>query len=398
MKIEKLNHQGHGIGYQDQKITFVAKALPGDDVEIKITKTDKKINEAVILKINEPSPKRIAALCPHFNKCGGCDLLNLTYEDTLAFKKQNVKEILLKYANLEVDPEIIASPSPLNYRNKITLKIKQGNPGYYEEKSHSLVKTDECLLAQQGINNFIKDIPLLKIKNGQITIRANYNDELLIVIDSKDKLKIDYQVLKAKHKIVGFIINKVVVNGDGYFIDRINNHLFQVSYNSFFQVNRAVSAKIFDYCLENIKEADSLLDLYCGVGTLSNCLASKFKTVYGIEIVHSAIKDALVNNKINKVKNIKYLLGDVATAITKIEQQFDTMVIDPPRAGIDRSTIKIINEQLPNEILYISCNAITLARDLKLLAPNYTLKTIKLFDMFPYTAHVECVVLMSRNM
>ena len=397
MKIEKLNHQGHGIGYVDNKITFVAKAIPGDHVEIKITKTDKKTNEAKIISFNHESDKRVVPKCPVFEKCGGCDLLNMSYEDTLLFKRNKVKEIFLKYANLEINPEMIASSNINNYRNKITIKINNGKIGYYEESTHYIVETDNCLIAQESINNFIKDIPSLKIKNGEITIRANYNDELLINIDSKDKIKIKFQELKTNHKIVGFIINHQLVNGEAYFIDKINEHLFQVSYNSFFQVNRSIFSEILTYSLGLLKKSNTLLDLYCGVGTFSTFLSPKFKKVYGIEIVHSAIKDALINNKINNITNIDYLLGAVEETVSKIEAKIDTIVVDPPRAGVDKQTMVNIINLLPKEILYVSCNAITLARDIRALSDKYQMEGIKLFDMFPYTAHVECVVLLQRK-
>ncbi len=397
MKIEKLNHQGQGIGYIKEKITFVPKSVPGDELDVQITKERTKYNEAKIKRIISPSPERIEASCPYFNTCGGCDLLHMNYESTLDYKVTKVKEILSKYANLDLPLTIVKSDNPNYYRNKITLKIFNNQIGYYALKTHSMVPITKCLLALPAINNFIEDIPLLKIHNGEIIIRCNYNNELLIIINTQDKLNINYQNFKAKHKIVGFIINQKVVNGEDHFIDQINNHFFQISFDSFFQINSAICSQIAKFCTKNIKPNTNLLDLYCGVGTFSILLAAQFETVYGIEIMPSAINNALINQKLNQKANIKYLLGDVKLTINKIREPIATIIIDPPRSGLDEATIKTILEIMPQEICYISCEPITLARDLSQLLTNYQVKEIKLFDMFAYTNHVETVVLLASK-
>lgn len=397
MIIEKLNHQGHGIGYINNKITFVSKSLPGDEVDVQITKKRPKYNEATIKRLMQSSKERITPDCPFFATCGGCDLLHLAYPKTLEFKVNKVQEILAKYANLNLPLTIEGSPELNNYRNKITLKIVNQQIGYFAEGTHKIVPINHCLLAMPAINEFIIDLPLLKINNGEITIRCNYNQELLIVIDTKDVLKIDYQSFKKKHKIVGFIINQKVIQGEGHFMEQINNHLFQVNYDSFFQVNPAVLNLIANYCLTNIKSEQTLIDLYCGVGTFSIILANKFKNVYGLEIMSSAITNALINQKINCQANIKYLLGDVKTTITKINESINTILIDPPRSGIDEATINTILNLSPQTICYISCEPMTLARDLNCFQESYNISSIKLFDMFPYTNHVEVVCLLERQ-
>lgn len=397
MIIEKLNHQGHGIGYINNKITFVPKSLPGDEVDVQITKKRPKYNEATIKRIMQSSKERITPDCPFFATCGGCDLLHLTYSKTLEFKVNKVQEILAKYANLDLPLTIEQSPNPHNYRNKITLKIVNQQIGYYTSGTHTIVPINNCLLAVPAINNFIADIPLLKINNGELTIRCNYNQELLIIIDTKDKLNINYQLFKQKHKIVGFIINQKVVQGEGHFIEQINNHLFQVNYDSFFQVNSAVLNIIANYCLTNLKPEETLIDLYCGVGTFSIILANKYQKVYGLEIMPSAITNALINQKINHLANIKYLLGDVKTTITKIKEPVNAILIDPPRSGIDELTMNTIINLKPQTICYISCEPMTLARDLNHLQEFYNINSIKLFDMFPYTNHVESIVFLERK-
>ena len=182
--IEKLDNQGRGICYLNNKITFVENALPTEIVKINITKESKKFNEAKVTEYIKKSLSRVESPCPYSNICGGCELLNLSYEDTCKYKKEKLEGILSKYANIKTNIEIIKSKNSLNYRNKITLKVEKGKYGYYESKSHRLIEIKECLLTEPAISNFIKDIKKLNIKNGEVTIRSNYNSVLLIWINT----------------------------------------------------------------------------------------------------------------------------------------------------------------------------------------------------------------------
>lgn len=395
MKIEKLDHQGRGICYYNDLITFVDNALPGEEVEIKITKQDKKYNEAIVTKYLKTSDSRKEAICPFFNKCGGCKLMNMSYEDTLKYKKNKVEEIIKKYANLSLDVPIIKCDNELNYRNKITLKVKNNELGFYEENTHNIANIDYCYIASNAINKLIKDIKLLGVHNGEIMIRNNNNDELLISITTKEKIFIKLSELKRKHKIAGIIVNGKIKDGDNKFIDVVNNKLFMVHYNSFFQNNINICEKLFDLINKYIEDDSIVLDLFCGVGTLGINIAPKAKKVYSIEIIANAIKDAIKNSKINKIDNMLFMLGDVNNCVSKIKGSIDSVIIDPPRKGMEKETIEYLNNVLPKTICYISCNPITLARDIKLL--NYEVEEIYALDMFPYTHHVECVCIMKSR-
>lgn len=396
-KIEKMDNKGRGITFIDNKITFVPNTLPGEEVNIKIVKESKKYNEGEVIEFITKSDKRREGICPYFGLCGGCELMHMTYEDTISYKKEKLESILYKYVHIEKDIDIIKSDKILNYRNKITLKVENNRYGYYKNNTHSFVEVDECLLAEDAINRFIKDIEYLNIKNGEVTIRSNYNEELLIYIKSKEKVEVNYDYLKSKHRIVGIVLNDNTIFGDSSFVEIINNMYFQVSYDSFFQVNRNICSKLFNLILEEIKEKETVLDLYCGVGTLGINAKKYASKVFGIEIVKNAILNAVTNAKINKRDNMYYMLGDVSKNIMKIKDKIDTVIVDPPRAGLDSITKKTILNFKAKKIIYVSCDPMTLARDLNELQSVYNIISIKGLDMFPYTQHCESVCILERR-
>ncbi len=395
--IEKLDNNGRGISYYNNKIIFIPNTLPNEEVIINITKENKKYYEGEVIEYIRTSPLRIESLCPYYKYCGGCNLLHTPYEETLKYKKEKLTSILNKYANINKDIEIIPSPKELYYRNKITLKAKNNKYGYFQESTHKLIEIDKCLLAEEPINNFIKDLKYLNITNGELVIRSNYNKELLINITTKEELNINIEYLKKKHKIVGIIVNNKTIYGESSFIEIINHLLFTVSYDSFFQINRYITSKLFDILKKHINENEVVLDLYCGVGTLGINIADKSKRLYGIEIVKNAVLNAINNSKINKRNNIEYMLGDVSICLPKINDKIDTIIVDPPRSGLDTTTKNTIIKFNPSKIIYISCDPITLARDLKELKEHYLIKEIKGLDMFPYTHHCESIAVLERR-
>lgn len=395
VKIEKLDNEGRGICYINNKITFVFNALPNEIVNIKIVKETSKYNEAIVIKYISYSDKRKNSICPYFDKCGGCNLLNISYEDTCSFKQNKLKDIMYKYAKLSLPVSFISSKNDLHYRNKITLKVVNKEIGYYKESTHKLLKIDNCLLASNAIQDIIPDLKYLDIKDGEVTIRSNYNNELLIIINTKNIINPNIDYLKNKHKIVGIIVNGKTLVGDNYFMEIINNKLFKVSYDSFFQINRDICSEIFNLLNEYINKTDVILDLYCGVGSLGLSVASNSNKLYGLEIIPNAILNCITNAKLNKIDNTYYLLGDVSNNISKIKDKIDTIIVDPPRAGNDKKTLDSIIKIQPSKIIYISCNPMTLARDINILKEYYNVDKIIGLDMFPYTHHVECVCVLN---
>ena len=394
--IEKLDDFGRGIGYIDGKITFVPNTVPGDIVNINIIKEHKKYNETTIDNFIKYSEDRVKPPCPYFTKCGGCTLQNLSYENTINYKLNKLKNIFNKN-RIDITPKIISNPNPYNYRNKISLKVVETKIGFYLNNTHNIIEIDECLIANPAINECINYIKNFNIINGNVIIRCNQNEEILIIIESQDNLTIDIELLKKKIKLVGIIINNKTFYGKNYLFERINNTLFKISYDSFFQVNPYIASELFQLISDNIKQYDKVLDLYCGVGTLSLNAASKALSVTGIEIVPNAILNAILNASLNDLSNVHFVLNDVSDAIAKIKLDFNKVIVDPPRAGLTKETIDILLKINPTSIIYVSCDPQTLVRDYKLLSDTYEIEKSYILDMFSYTYHVETVLILKKR-
>lgn len=396
VSIKLLDDFGNGIAYIDNKIAFIPNTLPDEVVDISITKETKKYYEGKVLKYIKLSDKRIKPICPYYEKCGGCSILHMSYNDTINYKYNKVKNILNKFASITNNIEIIKNDTPLNYRNKVELKIENNLWGYYNSKTHELISIEECRLAKTSINNVIKYKEYIKISNGSITIRSNYNDEIILSIKTENKYKIDINSLKAKIKLVGIVVNDKLIYGDSFFIEKVKDKFFKVNYNSFFQVNLNIATKMVNILNEN-SEGNNLLDLYCGVGFLGQSLSNKYKKIYGIEINENSILDAIKNSKINNISNTYYLCGNSSKLIDKINDNIDTIIIDPPRSGLVKSMFDDIEKIKAKEIMYISCDPISLSRDLNLLKEQYNIEKIYILDMFSYTYHIECISVLHRK-
>ena len=397
--IEKLDDFGRGIAHINNKVIFVKNALPEEEVEIKIINDKNSFSVSEVTNYLKLSKDRIKSKCPYFEVCGGCNLLHLSYENTLTFKQNKIKKLLKKNKiNFDKEIEIIKNDNPFYYRNKISLKIENGKLGYYEENTHKLIEIKECITAKHSINKVIKNYQLLNLENAKLTIRSNNNDEILLIIESKKKeYNIELAKLKEKIKLVGIIYNDRTIYGENFFYERINNKLFKVSYNSFFQVNENITSKLFDLIKDNIDNDSIILDLYSGVGTLGIIASTKAKEVYSMEIVKNAVLNGITNAKLNKRDNIKFMLGDVSKLIRKVDLSFDTLIIDPPRKGLDKKTREFILKKIPKKIIYVSCEPNTLIRDLKELESIYEISDFKIMDMFSNTYHVESFVVLTKK-
>lgn len=388
--IDRMDHFGNGIGNINGKIIFVKGALSGETVDVTITKDKKSFMEGTINTIIYKSSKRVEPFCKYFGVCGGCSLCHLNYENTLEYKKERVKNILSKYDIPNIN--VIRNENDLYYRNKIELKIVDGKLGFYEKSTHNLIEIKECKVTKKSINKSFEFVKNMKLENANVTIRANYNDEVLIIIDSKEKPVI---LNPEDYKIVGIILNDKCIYGQDNFMEKINNLFFTVSYNSFFQVNNYINLELFNLIKENIV-GKTVLDLYSGVGTLSIVASKVVDKVYSIEVTQNAVKNALINAKINKCDNINFILGKVEDKIGFINDKIDTIIVDPARAGLDKKTIEVINKLSPQRIIYVSCDTQSLANNLVDLA-NYETKKFYILDMFSYTYHIECFCILDRK-
>ena len=392
--IEKLDDFGRGITYVNNKITFIPKCINGDEVDFIITEEKKKYFLGKLNKIIKKDSEHIDSKCPFYQDCGGCCLQNLEYEKTIEFKKHKIENLLKRNKINFNNITITKNPSPYNYRNKITLKIKDGIIGFYEEGSHKIVSINHCLLAKAEINKVIELLPFLNIINGEITIRCNYKNEILLIITTKEEVKISKALVELIN-IVGIILNDKVVYKKSSFIDKINDIYYEVSFDSFFQVNPFVTSLLLNKIKANLENSSMVYDLYCGVGTISLAIASKCKKVIGIEVVKNAVINATKNKTLNNISNAEFILKDLSSGV---KENFvpDTVIVDPPRSGIDKKTILWLKNIKPQKIIYVSCDPNTLVRDLKIL-DEYNIKSLDLFDMFSYTYHVESVTLLQRK-
>lgn len=388
--IDRMDHFGNGIGNINGKIIFVKGALPGETVDVTITKDKKSFMEGNISTIIYKSSKRVEPFCKYFGVCGGCSLCHLNYENTLEYKKERVKNILSKFDIPKIN--VIRNENDLYYRNKIELKIVDGKLGFYEKNTHNLIEIKECKVTKKSINKSFEFVKNMTLENANVTIRANYNDEVLIIIDSKETPVI---LNPEDYKIVGIILNDKCIYGQDNFMEKINNLFFTVSYNSFFQVNNYINLELFNLIKENIV-GKTVLDLYSGVGTLSIVASKVVDKVYSIEVIPNAVKNALINAKINKCDNINFILGKVEDKIGFINDKIDTIIVDPARAGLDKKTIEVINNICPQRIIYVSCDTQSLANNLVDLA-NYEIKKFYILDMFSYTYHIECFCILDRK-
>ena len=398
VKILRLNNEGEGIASIDGKLCFIKGALPNELVDIDILEDKGNYFIGKLNNIITSSESRITLKCPYYDKCGGCELMHLSYPNTLAFKKDKVKGIFKKICELDIDPEIY-SYNELNYRNKVTLKVSNNELGYYEEKTHNIVDIDKCLLLDNSINDVIsklRDFIQNKDHNiSEIMIRSISN-EIMISFDNLNPVYKD-ELLNI-FPSASIYIKGELVSGNKSLIETIEDYKFYVSPESFFQVNTVTFKELYKYIISKLDNEEIALDLYSGTGTISILMSKYFNKVYGIEVSHSSIMDANENIKLNNISNVEFIEGKVEDKIDLLKElKVDTVIMDPPRAGSDNKSLESIMEISPSKIIYISCNPVTLARDYNILKDNYNIISIDLFDMFPQTSHVETVMVLERK-
>lgn len=391
VKVDKLSHDLRGITKINNKITFVSDVLPNEIVDVKIINEKKNFNEAKVISYIEKSSDRIENKCPYSDKCGGCDFGYLNYKTSLMYKKNMVVDVMKRYAGLDINPSIISSDNIFGYRNKISLRINDGKLCLIEKNSNDYISISRCLLVNDNINKVIgilNDCDLYGIRD--IVIRGT--DEIMVIINGDD---INNDIIcRLDGNVSSIVFNGNVIYGKEYINILVDKFKYAIYPNSFFQVNTDMIRGLYDEVKESAGSGHSLLDLYCGAGTIGIYLADNFDDVHGIEINEDAVTGANVNKKINNIKNISF---DMVNANSILINNYDVIVVDPPRGGLDKKTINNLLNSGAKKIVYVSCNTITLARDIDMLKDKYVLDKITLFDNFPNTKHVETVVLLSHK-
>lgn len=390
MKIEALDHQGRGIAKYENKVYFIENALPEEDVEIEIKKQKKNIVEAKVIKYNKKNNElRDEPLCPYYGICGGCDIMHIKNQNQ--YKLDKLNNIINKYVDNSIKINEVEELDDLNYRNKITLQVKNNKLGLYKKESNEIVEIDKCYLVKNKINEIIRIIKEnqdLKYIN-QIIIKDM--KETMITFKTNNNINIDY----LKKYVDSIYINDKLVYGKNKIVEQMDKYNFLISSDSFFQVNTKMATKMYNYIDSLIEKTDIIFDLYCGTGTIGIFVHNKANKVIGLEINEESIKDANENKKINNITNIEFYASDSANIKEKTNLKPNVIIVDPPRSGLSDKMVKDIISLNPQTLIYVSCDPMTLARDIKKL-DSYEVISIKGFNMFPNTYHVEVVCYISK--
>ncbi len=399
MKVEilKLDHFGRGITFVNDKICFVEKALPGEVVKIKIIKEAKKYLIGKVIDYYVLSDERIVEECRYSDICGGCSLSHLKFNKENEYKCLKVKEILKKFGGVsDTLIQDTVSEDEKFYRNKITLHGKDGKLGYCESGSNDVFNVDECLLVSSKINDVLSEVRKT-VENTfveEVVIKSS-NDLSEVMVYIKGEVD-DYSNLL--NIVDTLIINDEVILGEGMIISKIGSKKFYVSRDSFFQVNTKLTEKLYDEVLNVVRDvkAKKVLDLYCGTGTIGLYISDSVEEVVGVDYSKSGINDANKNKELNGSSNIRFICDKVENVIDEFND-FDMVVVDPPRAGLDSKTIDNIKRIGALSLVYISCDPATLARDLKELSSDYEVLEVKPYNMFPRTYHIENFVRLKKK-
>ena len=441
VNITGLGSSGEGVGKADGFTVFVHGALPGEKVSVKLFQVKKSYASGRILNILEESPQRVKPQCAFYEKCGGCQLQHLNYEGQLNVKRQQVKDAIERIGHItgcEVLP-VLGMENPWHYRNKMQFPAAKTEGkiqiGCYAALTHNVINIDDCLIQKQANNKIMQvvrqwmqqfNISAYDETTGKGVVRhvmgragaktcevmavivtACYDiphaGELVTMLKTEvDGLKSIVQNINKKRTNIIMGAKNRVLYGKSTIKDRLGNLKFNISPLSFFQVNSAQTEKLYATALDfaALSGKETVIDCYCGTGTISLYLAQKARKVYGIEIVEPAIKDANENAKANNIANAEFICGDAAVempALLKSGVKPDTVLLDPPRAGCDKKVLAAIAGVKPEKIVYVSCNPASLARDMAFLTENgYKAVKAQPVDMFPMTSHIETVCLLSK--
>lgn len=440
--VEDLTHDGAGVAKVDGYPLFIKDALPGETVTVHVLKTLKSYGFAKLISIEEKSADRIDAPCPVFEICGGCQLQHLSYEGQLKYKEKVVRDAMARLGKL---PDVPVHPvkgmdNPWRYRNKsqIPFGLDDGRvvAGFYQPRSHRIADTDICLIQtpeadilMASLKRNLQDMGIEpyeeKTHRGMlrhvVLRKGRVTGELMVVLVTKKKkfpqAERAVEAIRAALPDVTSIMQNVnpektnvifgndTINlwGKDIIEDRIGDVRFEISARSFYQVNPEQTEVLYGQALDyaGLTGSETVIDAYCGIGTISLFLAQRAKFVMGVEIVPQAIEDAKRNADLNGFTNTLFEAGPAEEVIPrwyKDGKEADVLVVDPPRKGCDEALLQTMLEQQPERIVYVSCNPATLARDLRILEDGgYRTQEVQPVDMFPQTTHVECVAWLTRS-
>lgn len=428
--IERIGANGEGVAIHDGIVIFVPLALVRERVLVHIINDKNSFLVAKVVKIITPSEKRVAPPCPYFGKCGGCDIQHMPYQMQLEFKKEMVKNSLEKYAKIQTSvSDVVASEKQLRCRNKFAFPVQMENGelkiGMYQKNSHRIIDIDDCLLQSENVKKIITLFREYMLENHisgynehahagdvkHIVVRE-HNDEfiLTVVVTNKKFNKFEPLIKKLKTAFSSFgIIKNVNLLNNNVIFGNLDEHIYgltelefnefginySVNNRSFLQVNDHIKNEIYNKILELLEGQENVIDAYSGAGLLSSIIAKHAQNVWGVEIVKEATENANNLKNKNNLNNLTNKNGDCAKIIPELAKELSgnfAVVVDPPRKGLDKLVVEAFLMSEPKQIVYLSCNPATLARDLGLLKEKYNIELVQPYDMFPQTANVETLV------
>ncbi len=431
--------EGEGIAKIDDFTIFIPGAIKGEKIKILIVKVLSSHAFGKIIEIIEKSENRIEPDCATYKRCGGCNLRHIDYEETLNIKQNAVQSLVNKTLKNKVEVnKTFAMGNPYYYRNKLQFPVgldKNGEPvvGVYANRTHEIIPIKECAIQDQKSTKIAKYIiEIIKkyklsvyneknrtglIRHIVIKCAKSTNEYMVIIVINGEKIPYEKEIIKELNEKFEFITsivlninkkntnvilgnNNVTIYGKDYITDKLGNYYFKISPLSFYQVNPVQAEALYNYAIEEAKitKNDIVFDLYCGIGTISIFMAKSAKEVYGVEIVEQAIEMAKENEKLNNIDNTKFIAGDTEKVLEDLINNKkvipDVIIVDPPRKGLDKTSIGNILKVKPRRVVYISCNPASLVRDLKMLEDMYNINSIQPFDLFCFTNHVENVAVL----
>lgn len=426
---------GEGIAKINNFTIFVPNSIKGEKVKIVIVKVLSSHAFGKIIEIISSSNQRIESDCNTYKRCGGCSLRHIQYEETLKIKQNAVQSLVNKTLNNKVIVEpVLGMENPYHYRNKAQYPIgtdKNGKPvmGVFANRTHEIIPIQTCLIQNEKTEELAKFIFDYIVKNkisiydektrkGLIRhivtkIGVKTDEMMCILVINGEKIpkekelvseitryfpKVRTIIKNMNRKNTNVILGQQNINlyGEGYIKDELGDYVFKISPLSFYQVNPLQAERLYQIGVDaaKISKQDIVFDLYCGIGTISLFMSKFAKRVYGIEIVKEAVEMAKENARLNQVKNVEFIAGDVEEAFDDLLHNRkiipDIVMVDPPRKGLEQRSVENILAMRPKRLVYISCNPATLVRDLAKLEVLYEVKALKPVDMFPFTSHVEC--------
>lgn len=442
LRVTDLSHAGLGVAHIENYPIFIENALPDELVKVKINHVGRRMGHGETIDILEESPHRVAIISDVHTQNGTMPLQHLAYDQQLLFKQKQVEKLLARIggvADVKVN-ETIGMDHPFAYRNKAQIPVREVNgqltTGFYRKNSHDLIPIEDFVIQHPEIDQAIVVVRDILRKYGLkaydeeqhtgdirhiIVRRGHFTDEMMIVLVTRTfalphAQEIIQEIRSAIPEVVSIVQNinsdktnvilgkqSMVLFGKDYYTDSLMHHTFKISHQSFYQVNSEQTEKLYQTAVDfaDLKADETVVDAYCGIGTMTLALAEKAKKVYGVEIVPQAIENAKTNAVDNGIDNVEFAVGDAGQwMVQKVKGGLtvDAVVVDPPRKGLSGEFINAVLEIIPKRVVYVSCNPSTLARDVKLFVEGgYELKEVQPVDMFPQTHHIECVVLIEKK-